>query len=79
MVDNDIINKLDEVINAIPDSFKDIHSCSPHWYVSELCRYLQGEIRKWKIEEQKYNIILYMPIEDIRQMLHYKGLSFFNS
>lgn len=76
MID-DIINKLDEVINAIPKEFKDSHPCSPYWYVSELCRYIKKEIEKGE-DYRKYSIILDMPLGKVKEMLHYKGLSFFD-
>ena len=73
---NNIIRKLDDVIKAVPEEFKDAHPFSPHWYVAELCRYLQREIRVGELDDRECNIILDMSVGEIKQALHYKGLSF---
>ncbi|MEK6843901.1 MAG: hypothetical protein AABX83_00590 [Nanoarchaeota archaeon] len=78
-MNNDTIRKLDDVIKAVPEEFKDAHPLSPHWYVSELCRYLQREIRTGKLGDRECNMILDMPIIDIKQALNYRGLSFFDN
>ncbi len=74
-MNNEIIKKLDDVIEAVPKEFKDVHPISPHWYVSELCRYLQNRIQKQEFDA-RYNILLKMSVGEIAQNLHYKGLSF---
>ena len=65
--------KLQEVIEANP--FIDEHHLSPHWYVSELCRYLQNRIRNNELSETQYNILKALSVNEIKQNLHYKGLS----
>lgn len=69
--------KLEETIKAVPEEFKDAHHLSPHWYVSELCRYIKREIND-TADYEKYRILLDMSIIKIKEVLNYRGLSFFD-
>ena len=68
--------KLEEVINADPYIDRDMHPCSLHYYARILCRYLRKRNELGRLSNEQREIILDMPVIELRHNLYYSGLSF---